>query len=232
MNYLSLDYSNAPEIKTAQIGGWTATAWQTEEKDYKFYSKSWHHNHGPKITVTGRFVKFTSAKGRTRTVQLDSWRGNWQTKALLEAGLVKPKSGQMHIRLNAAFDIKIIKKSRGYNLYQRTLKGEAVDFCLVSPLGLTYHGASMRECLAGLKQKRESQARCESATIDWKFLRSLGFCEAGIREFCSVFGFNTKKAYTPMDVYVAVSQNLAAAAPFERELRQLADVVDFKLFHI
>jgi hypothetical protein len=232
MNYLALDYSRDLGIKTAQIGGWTATAWQTEERDYKFYSKAWHRNHGPKITVTGRYVKFTSAKGREKTAQLDSWRGNWQAKALILAGLVKPKKGQMHIRLNEAFDIKIIKKSRGYNLYQRTLKGEAVDFCLVSPLGLTYHGASMRECLAGLKQKRESQSRRESATIDWKFLRSLGFCEAGIREFCSVFGFDIKKSYAPMDIYVAVSQDLPAAAPFERELRQLADVVGFKLFHI
>jgi hypothetical protein len=234
MDYLALDFGCAPTNDTEKfncvaIAGWTATAWQEEELDWKFYSKAWHRSHGPKRTITGRFVRFTSPKGRVKTVELDGWRGNWQVKALLEAGLVKPKKGQMHIRLNEAFDIKIVKKSRGYSLYQRTLKGEVVDYCLVSPLGQTYHAESFQACLIGLKQKRAAKKRAEVAVIDWKFLRGLGFCEPGIKEFCSAFGFDLKGSYTAQEVYAAIAPNPSKAAPFEKELRVLAEVVGFNV---
>jgi hypothetical protein len=235
MNFLNLDYGHAASSDVSQnnvctIGGWTVTAWQEVEKNWKFYSKAWHRAHGPAITVTGRFVRFTSPTGkRTKTVELEGWRGNWQVKALLAAGLVKPRKGQMNIRLNEAFDIKHIESRRGYKLFERTLKGEHVDYCVVSPLGMTYHAASWAECLKGLKQKRRAQERKATATIDWSFCRGLGFCQDGIKEFCSVFGFNLKDSYTPLEVYQAVIANPSAAKPFESELRTLANVVGFTL---
>jgi hypothetical protein len=235
MNFLNLDWGHTASNDISQnhvctIGGWTVTAWQEVEKNWKFYSKAWHNSHGPKITVTGRFVRFTSPTGKkTKTVELDGWRGNWQVKALLAAGLVKPRKGQINIRLNEAFDIKHVESRRGYKLFERTLKGEHVDYCLVSPLGLTYHGESWAECLKGLKQKRRAQERKTTASIDWSFVRGLGFCQDGIKEFCSVFGFNLKGSYTPNEVYQAVIANPSAAQPFESELKTLANVVGFEL---
>lgn len=212
-----------------ELGVWSARAYETVEKDWNYYSKSWHRNHGPKVTVTGRFVEFTSKGGKKKVVQLDSWRGNWQCKALIEAGIVKPKKGMMHVRLNEVFDIKLIGKRHGYLVYQRSLKGELVDYCLVSPLGMTYHAATVKECLAGLKLKRQQRERRKVATINWNFLKSLGFCSPGIKEFCSIFDFDLDGSYTPDEVYQAVSANPSAAAPFEKELRQLADAVGFNV---
>jgi hypothetical protein len=235
MSYLSLDWgftasSDIEKNNVAVISGWTATAWQEEEKDWSFYSKAWHRSHGSKVTITGRFVRFTSPTGKkVKTVELDGWRGNWQVRALLAAGLVKPKKGQMHARLNEAFDIKIVEKRRGYKLYERTLKGEHVDYCLVSPLGVTYHAESFTECLKGLKQKRRAQQRKAVATISWDFCRGLGFCKEGIKEFCSAFGFSLSEAYTPQEIYEAIASAPAKAAPFESELRTLASVVGFEI---
>jgi len=214
--------------ETVTIGGWTAIAWQEEEKDWNFYSKAWHRSHGPKTTITGRFVRFTSASGKkVKTVSLDSWRGNWQMKALLEAGLVKPQKGQMPIRLNEALEVKKIGKKMGVTFYARTLKGELLDYCAVSAMGMTYHAESPIACIKGLKLKQAIIERAKVAVIDWKFLRGLGFCQDGIREFCSVFGFDLKDSVTPDEVYDRVKTNPAAARPFLSELRKLAEVVGF-----
>jgi hypothetical protein len=232
---LKLDWGYAASNDTQKsncvmIGGWTATAWQEESLDWNFYSKAWHRSHGPKKTITGRFVRFTSPTGKkVKIVELDGWRGNWQVRALLEAGLVKQKKGQMPIRLNEAFDIKFVEARRGYKLFERTLKGEHVDYCLVSPLGMTYHAANWAECLLGLRAKRQSQKRRETATIDWKFLRSLGFCREGIIEFASVFNFDLKGSYTPQEIYEAIAPNPSKATPFEKELQVLAKVVGFSV---
>jgi hypothetical protein len=235
MSYLRLAWgyaasSNTEKSNVRMIGGWIATAWQEEEKDWSFYSKAWHRSHGPKVTITGRFVRFTSPTGKkVKTVELDGWRGNWQAKALLASGLVKPKKGQMHLRLNEAFDIKIVEKRREYKLYERTLKGEHVDYCLVSPLGMTYHAESFAACLKGLKRKRRAQRRKSAATISWDFCRGLGFCKEGIKEFCSVFGFSLGESYTPKEVYEAIALNPLKAASFESELKTLAHVVGFTI---
>jgi len=235
MDFLNLDWgygatSDMSKTNCCKIAGWTVTAWQEESKSWNYYSESWHRSHGPKVTITGRFVCFTSSTGKkTKTVELDSWRGNWQVKALVLAGLVEPKKGQMHIRLNEAFEIKIVKKARGYKLYERTLKGEFVDYCLVSPLGQTYHADSYQACLKGLAKKRRAVKRAKVATINWSFLRGLGFCEAGIKEFCTEFGFSLKGSYTPQEIYDAILLVPERAKPFEKELRTLAEVVGFQV---
>lgn len=225
MSYLNL--TEGGEAK--EIGVWTAKAWEEVKLDYNYYSKAWHRSYGPKKTVTGRYVRFTSKGGKTKIVELASWAGNWQLKALAEAGIVKPRKGQMKIRLNAVFDIKVVKKERGYKLYQRTLKGQHVDYCIVSPMGATFHAESWKECLKGLTAKRKARIREKTATVSLSLCKKLGFCDTGIQEFCSVFGFNLKKTYTPAEVHQAVMGNPHAARPFMAELKSLADAVGFSI---
>lgn len=81
----------------------------------------------------------------------------------------------------------------------------------------------------GLKQKRKAQERKAVAAISWDFCRGLGFCKEGIKEFCSVFGFNLSESYTPQEVYEAISSNPLKAEPFMSELRTLASVVGFQI---
>jgi hypothetical protein len=143
-----------PEQTPVTIGGWTAIAWQEEERDYKYYSKAWHRQHGPKVTVTGRFVKFVSPSGRkTKIVKVEAWRGNWQAKALVDAGLVKAQSGRMSIRLNQACEIKELGKVRGITIYARSLKGELLDYVAVQS-GKVYHSHSVEHAVRCI----ESQA--------------------------------------------------------------------------
>jgi hypothetical protein len=212
------------------IGGWKVIAWQEETKDWNFYSKAWHRSYGPKTTITGRFVKFISASGKKiKTVELDSWRGNWQIKAIVAAGLVKSHKRQMNIRLNEAFEIKKIGKKQDLTFYARTLKGEIFDYCVVTPMGMTYHAESPIACIKGLKVKRAALKRKETAIIDWKFLKVLGFCDSGIKEFCSVFDFNLKDSVTPDEVYDRVKSNPTAAVPFMAELKTLAETIGYNV---
>lgn len=225
-------YSSVPSEtqKLPTIGGWKVIAWQEETQDWNFYSKSWHRSHGPKTTITGRFVKFVSPSGKKiKTVELDSWRGNWQLKAIVEAGLVKPQKGQMNIRLNEAFEVKKVGKKHGLTFYVRTLKCEIFDYCVVSPMGMTFHAESPIACVKGLKIKRAALKRRETTTINWSFLKTLGFCDSGIKEFCSVFGFNLKDSVTPDEVYDRVKLNPSAAEPFLSELRTLAQAIGFNV---
>jgi hypothetical protein len=225
-------YSSIPsknqELPT--IGGWSVIAWQEETQDWNFYSKAWHRNHGPKTTITGRFVKFVSPSDKkVKTVELESWRGNWQLKAIVAAGLVRPQKGQMNIRLNEAFEIKKIGKKSGITFYIRTLKGEIFDYCAVTPLGMTYHAESPIACIKGLKIKRAALQRKEVAVINWNFLKTLGFCDTGIKEFCSIFGFSVKDSVTPDEVYDRVKANPAAAVPFLTELKTLAETIGYSV---
>jgi hypothetical protein len=225
-------YSSIPsetqELPT--IGGWSVIAWQEEEKDWNFYSGSWHRSYGSKITITGRFVKFISPSGKkSKTVELDSWRGNWQLKAIVAAGLVKSQKGQMNIRLNEAFEIKKFGKKSNITFYVRTLKGEIFDYCAVTPLGMTYHAESPIACIKGLKIKRAALQRKEVAVINFNFLKALGFCDTGIKEFCSIFGFSVKDSVTPDEVYDRVKANPAAAVPFLVELKTLAETIGYSV---
>jgi hypothetical protein len=221
-------YSSTTSKAPVTIGGWTAIAWQEEKKDWNYYSKAWHRSHGPKVTVTGRFVKFISPSGKkTKLVSLEGWRGNWQMKALLEAGLVKPQKGAMDVRLNEACEIKCIGKKLSIKFYSRSLKGELLDYVAVTAMGMTYHAESPAACIKGLKIKQAKIERKKVAVIDWSFLRGIGFCKDGIKEFCSVFGFDLKDSVTPSEVYDRVKSNPSAAVPFLPELRKLAEIVNF-----
>jgi hypothetical protein len=212
------------------IGGWQAKAVEIATWNNNKYSKAYHRRYGAVREVHDRYVQFVSPSGhRTIEIKLDSWRGNWQMKALIDAKIVKPKKGQMHIRLNAACDIKKIGVRFGYTFYLRTLKGEPLDYCAVSPLGQTFHAESPSKCIAGIKKKMAAIERRKVATIDWDYLRNLGFCKTGIIEFCDIFGFNPKDRVSPQEVYDRVMASPKLATPFLAELKKLADSLDFEL---
>jgi hypothetical protein len=223
-------YCQMTDQSGVTIGGWSVKAWEETEASWDYYSKAWHRSHGPKITVVGRFVEFTSESGKqTRKVSLDSWRGNWQLKALLLAKLVTPRKGRMNIRLNEAVEIKRLGFKMGLTFYSRHVKGELLDYAVESPMGMTYHASTPAECVKGLRLKRAEIERKKTAVIDWKFLRSLGFCEEGIKSFCDLFGFDTNDRVTPQEVYDRVKVNPAKATPFLPELERLAKAVDLNL---
>ncbi|MGO3848698.1 MAG: hypothetical protein ACTJIB_10505 [Pseudoalteromonas prydzensis] len=220
----------------AELGSWQIKTTQTVDENWNFYSKSWHRSHGPKIEVYGRKITFTRKHGRgqiVKTLDLNSWAGNFIEKAIVELGL-EPKKPKfpLSIRLHKAFDAKLIKTIRGHKIYERTLLGQAVDYVIVAPLGTTYHSSNYKDLFKGLFKKiRAAKARIDfgEGLVDWTACRKLGFCKEGIKEFCSTFGFDLKGSYSPSEIESAVRKNINAATPFMPELRVLADAYNHKI---
>jgi len=143
--------------------------------------------------------------------------------------VVEPKkpNAPLRIRLNEAYDAKLVDTKRGYKIYSRTLLGQHHDWVIESPLGMTYHDVDRVNLIKGLHKKIRNQSRKISGAIDWDKCRSLGFCKEGIRQFCADFGFDIKSAYTPLEIHTRVKQNAQKAVPYLRELKILADAVGY-----
>jgi hypothetical protein len=53
------------------------------DKNWNYYSKGWHRNHGPKITVIRRCIELIHKSGKTKIViEVDSFRGLWLLNAI------------------------------------------------------------------------------------------------------------------------------------------------------
>lgn len=133
-----------------RLGGWWATANEDEERDWNAYSKAWHRAHGPKVTITNRRVIFARYQGSAierRVVPVAGWRGHWLLNAAVEAGIVEAHKGLPHVRLHPAYGADLVRTVRGHKLYRRTLAGEFVDYCITTPLGMTYHAPVERSGL-------------------------------------------------------------------------------------
>ncbi len=210
--------------------GWYVRA----TEDYTFEYRGRFRNK----KVFGRNVEFRRINPGTgekecRLVKLPSWRGNWLAAAVVQADLA-PESPQapLKIRLHPAYDARLIDEKRGYKIYSRTLAGAHVDYCIVSPMGVTYHDVDRSRLIAGLREKTRtafSRLRLPGGGIDWKLCKKLGFCDAGIKSFCDAFGFDVKGVYSPEQIYSAVKRHADRAAPFLYELRALASAVGIKV---
>lgn len=224
--YLSLQAGRG----AVRVGIWTATATQLVENDWSYYPRSCRY---AKTTISDRRITFISDGGKATIVDIGGWRGNWRLSALVSARIVRPRIGLLNVRLNAVFDLELLCTRLDHKFYRRSLKGQPVDYCIVSPAGMTYHAGSIGECIQGLRLKQAAFERRnewhKTAIIDWELLRKLGFCPRGIAEFCDAFGFDSKDRVTPQQVYDRVREDLAAAAPYLSELKQLAAAVCFKI---
>lgn len=227
---LSLTKSQIEE-RSITAGAWTITASQEVDKDWHYYSKAWHRSHGPKITISDRKLTFQRKHGAgvmKRSVDLESWAGDFVANAIASLGLGPKKSTTpLRIRLNAAYNAKLIEKKRGYKIYSRTLLGQHHDWVIESPLGMIYHDADRGNLVKGLHKKIRNQSRKISGAIDWKKCRSLGFCEAGIKQFCADFGLSIKAAYSPLEIHTRIKQDIEKALPYLHELKILADAVGY-----
>lgn len=227
---LSLAKSQIEKI-SIHVGAWTITASQSVEKDWHYYSKAWHRSHGPKVTILDRKITFQRKHGAgvmKRSVDLESWSGDFVANAIVSLGLEPKKpTTPIRVRLNKAYDAKLTETKRGYKIYSRTLLGQHHDWVIESPLGMIYHDADRGNLVKGLHKKIRNQSRKISGAIDWKKCRSLGFCETGIKQFCADFGLSIKGAYSPLEIHTRIKQNIQKALPYLRELKILADAVGY-----
>ncbi|MGL6121470.1 MAG: hypothetical protein ACRC1W_00230 [Shewanella sp.] len=223
------------EAASVKIGNWDVTTSQYVFSDRNCYSKGWHRSYGAKFSVGNRKVTFKRKHGvgfLTRSTYVSSWSTNFLENAIVELGL-GPKNPKLplSIRLHKAFDAKLIKTVRGHRIYQRTLLGATVDYVIVAPMGTTYHCDIYKDLIKGLYAKIRAAAsvRFSERTIDWKACKELGFCSAGIKEFCSAFGLDYKEKYSVEHIAKLVRAKKHIAAPFYAELKTLAAAFNYKI---
>lgn len=227
------NYGRTTTAKTS-LRMWTVTTSQYVDSSRTYYSKSWHRSYGPKFTVTDRKITLSRKHGKgilTRTLNLNSWTGDYLARAVNELDLAPKKSKiPLSIRLNKAYDAKLHKVIRDHKIYSRTLLGEHVDYVIVAPLGTTYHDFNYKTLIKGLYKKIRAQRKKTNfgdGIIDWDVCRELGFCKEGIKEFCTIFVLNTKSKYAPAQIEAAIRKNPTHAAPFMAELKTLATAYNY-----
>jgi hypothetical protein len=163
---------------------------------------------------------------------LPAWRGDWMAAAVVAVGLFPKKAHTtLAIRLNKAYDARLVAEKRGFKFYQRTLLGADFDWVIVSPMGMTFHSKNRSDLIAGLRNKTSAAVlKLPGATrINWSTVRKLGFCESGIRAFCETFGLNYKGEYHPQEIERVVRADPVAAAPFMNELRTLSNAINYRV---
>lgn len=218
---------------TAAVGNWTITTSQDIDANRNYYSKAWHRKYGAKFTVSNRQITFTRPHGRgtlTKTMKLKSWSGDYVARAVIEFGL-EPKRPKfpLSIRLNKAYDATFLREKHGFKFYARTLLGEVVDYVIVSPLGTTYHDDIENNLTKGLRKKIKNRARkLRGELIDWTVCKKLGFCDSGLKEFCNLYGLNTRSIYTPEEIERVIRKRPKLATPFLSELKTLARAVNYQ----
>lgn len=220
----------------ARIAGWWISTDEEIEEDRNYYSKAWHRAHGPKKTVVSRTVQIRSYDSKTKTVVkldqvVEGWRGNWALKAVIDAGIVQPvrvSTKLKPIQLHPAFAVIPVRNYGEIEIYRRELAGEIEDYCALWH-GLTYHAATPRAAVHGLKTKLNAVTEQRDRPINWKLCRTLGFCEAGIKQFCRDFDLDPAGSYSPDQIRCAIEGDLESAAPYAGELRKLAQAVGYAI---
>jgi len=218
----------------SRLGDWIISSQEVVSFDNHVYSKSWHKRYGGKKTVDSRTVqirKWTPDGTINMDVELSSWAGNWAIKALVQSGLVQPikvHKSLKAVQLNEAFDVRLIRTILGVSVYERTLLDCHYDYCAVGG-DVTYHAATVRYAIKGLHEKTTANSVAKNSPINWALCKSLGFCDTGIREFCSDFGLSEKGSYSPAQIHDLVKSDLAKSAKYEQELRKVAEALDYAI---
>lgn len=213
----------------AQVGDWYIRCTQDEEKDWNYYAKSYRF---PKITISNRKVLIRRVKPdgtmESRDVAVEAWRGNYLLDALITAGVCeknKVASRLRSVQLHPAFAVTTLREG-SLSIYERTLAGEHYDCCVVWH-GITYHAGSVKAAVRGLRNKLHSVIQAKNSPIDWALCKKLGFCDAGIRQFCADFNLSTSGRYTAQQIEAVVQTNLSQAAKYKTELCTLAKTVGY-----
>ncbi len=195
----------------------------SEDKDWNYYSKKWHRQHGPKITIASRRVTFYK-KGFTKTIYIDSFRGDYILKAYIEAFKVRKihykDTKKKRLQLDPHFKIRKIKEVCGVELYARLLNNFTYDYVAYYK-NTTFHAFTKKEAIAGLKNKINKKFKTDKEILTYKDGKKLGFCDTGIRSFCEVNGLDCNGSYTRAELKKIVAENREANKPFVAELKQI-----------
>lgn len=205
----------------------------TTDTTLHYDSTKVHHGLG-KLTHTDRVLRIRDRDGLRLHKVLKTYSGNFVLNAIEKhfGKVKKVKVAEMlkSVQLNQKMEIveigpeaKLLPKLRSFKrqrMYQRLFAGTSYDYCVLRD-GITYHGSSIEQCIAGWEKKKELST-AGAKIINMKILRTLGFCSDGIRSFCSSNGIDSHDDYTVRELKIIVSKNLSYnRSYYGRELEQI-----------
>jgi hypothetical protein len=217
----------------ARYGDWVIRVREDVSYDNNKYSKSWHRAHGGAKSVDARWVliRRVTADGtlESHDITVNAWRGNYLLDALIQAGVVPDTKAPLRITLHRAFNVRTIRQGRILKIYERTLGGKHIDYCIVAG-DYTFHAGTVREAIAGLRKKiAAATLKAKGQAIDLALCKSLGFCDTGVRDFAAAYDLDLKSTYSPAEIERRIRQNPDAAAPYRSELRTLANAIGYTI---
>lgn len=214
--------------------------------NWDYYSKKYGR---PKTTVDGRGVWFTypqaqftsAANGGIRVELKRSWQsldrfvGNWFFSVLAaEFGKTRVEKNLRRVQLHECFFLRLERKIKGVEIYARVVANTVYDFCAVVGKE-TFHAATAKEAVAGLREKRESRVRFDSETLRAAFkngkcnVAGAMFCSTGVRNFCADNGIEESAEMSRAELRNIVLKNRKLnCEKYADELRQIGIIVNCK----
>ena len=102
----------------ANIHGWIVSSSESVTKSWDSYSKAWHRQHGPKITIDARTVlirRMHNGKVESFDVKIDSWRGAWAVKTFNSASI---KAAKEKVALEEYLEQLCAQNDQTYDEYE------------------------------------------------------------------------------------------------------------------
>ena len=207
--YDFIHFSTRPFV--CQMRGLYITASETEGKDWDFYSKAWHRTHGPKRWIESRELHIHQpGKGKIASIPVERWGAKNIVEALAAYFNIPKQScpkGRKPVQLNDYFSIRLDHRINGYEIYERLFDDAHVDWCIFdTKTKYTFHSENQEDLISGLRNKLQAKLDHELGIITKATGFALGFCETGMRNFCTDNNLDFDGEYSRRDLRNIVIQ--------------------------
>jgi len=194
-------------ISNLVIGNYAFCCSEIVDKDWNYYSKSWHSAYGPKRTVSDRIIKVRKLgrKDAIKKYHLPRWSQSEILKVIAETfGVTEVKLSKdlKKFQTSKYFDVKKSKKVNGYQIYKQTIGKYTIGHVAYDAVTDThYHDYTIEDAVQGLTSKIEKAAQDKIAdakqivTADYAHKR-WGFCFPGMTEFAEAAGLDINGSYS------------------------------------
>lgn len=211
--------------------GYYVTTHEIENEDWNRYSKAWHNKYGAYRWIERRYILLSKRDERIE-IDVKKWQGNWLINALSKYFNIQsscPK-GRKKIQLNKAFTVNFIKQINGYELYERAFENIHIDYAIFDTKTKTaYHDENYNNLITGLKRKFEAKYNFENENITKETAKKLGFCLAGVKQFCEDNNIDYEGSYTRKELRNIVVQNRQVnCEKYKQELKKLGIILNCK----
>lgn len=213
----------------------TATITWSENHDWDYYSRSYKY---PKSSYSDRAVIFKSVGklGREEEIfrfDLNSFSGNFMEKVIAEfQGIEKEKCNKelKPVQLADYFRVWETNKINGYRLFQRYIGVVLWDYAILdTKTGTTYHACKKEDLVSGLRAKLQAKIDHETEEITKDTGYRLGFCETGMRQFCSDNNVDFEGVYTRQELRnIVIANRSINCKKYRTELSKIGIILNCK----